>query len=658
MMPGVEALLSSPGPLREQVKAHVQAQRWAQAWDCLAVLALLVPHDGWACQWRVVVAMALGKHSEAADAAHTALALLPAEPPQPRADVLFNLGQALGLLGQPAQALQAFDDALALCADHLGALVGRARSLAALGRHGQAGAAASRALAMEPRHKEALSLVANSLVMAGAHEQAVKAFMQYEQTYPASPFMACMVVYLMRQLADWRWPRLPVNAAEVPVLTQAENQKQPPELQLLAHRARQGMPALEPFASLVMYNDPALQRLVAQQTLSHLHPVCGEAARPAPAAGRVLRVAYVSCEFNEHATGYLLAGVLARHDPQRVQVYLLSFAPPNKGAKTAAEPDATEQRFKRMGHTWVDVHGWSDAQVAQWCREQQMDVAVDLKGLTRDHRIGIFAHRAAPVQVNWLGYPGTLPAPYFDWVLADAQVLPPGQEEHFVERIWRLPHSYQPNDPDRAIDPTPQTRAEHGLPASGVVLVCFNNHSKFTPQVWGVWMRLLQARADAVLWLLAGSARAQENLREHARSHGVDPGRLVFAPTLPQARHLARLALADLSLDTLPYNAHTTASDALWAGVPHVACTGQSFASRVGASLLTAVRLPQLIGQGIAHYEELLMQFLLDDALRQQVRERLAQVRKDAPLWDAAAFAQALEQAYAAMVDEAARRPG
>jgi len=305
----------------------------------------------------------------------------------------------------------------------------------------------------------------------------------------------------------------------------------------------------------------------------------------------------------------------------------------------------------------VDVHGWSDAQVAQWCREQQMDVAVDLKGLTRDHRIGIFAHRAAPVQVNWLGYPGTLPAPYFDWVLADAQVLPPGQEEHFAERVWRLPHCYQPNDPDRPIDPTPQTRAEHGLPESGVVLVCFNNHSKFTPQVWGVWMRLLQAREDAVLWLLAGSARAQENLRDHARSHGVNPDRLEFAPTLPQARHLARLALADLSLDTLPCNAHTTASDALWAGVPHVACTGQSFASRVGASLLTAVGLPQLIGQGIAHYEKLLKRLLLDDGVRKQVRDWLALRRKDAPLWDAAAFARALEQAYAAMVDEAARQP-
>ena len=656
MMPGVDALFSNPGPLKEQVKTHVQAGRWDQAWDCLQLLEVLAPRDAWTWQWRVVVAMGLQKYPEAVEAARAALPLIPAEQAQARADVLFNMGQALGLLGQPVQALQAFDESLALGGDQLGVLVGRANALVALGRHGQAGEAASRALTIDPRNKEALSLVANSLVMAGEHEQALKFFMQYEQAYPASPFTACMVVYLMRQLADWRWPKLPVNSAEVPVLMEAEKQKLSPALQLLAHRARKGMPALEPFSSLQMYDDPALHRLVAQQLLSHLHPARGEAAKPAPAAGRVLRVAYVSCEFNEHATGYLLAGVLARHDSRRVQVYLLSFAPPNKGAKKAGEPDAMEQRFKRMGHTWVDVHGWSDAQVAQWCREQQMDVAVDLKGLTRDNRIGIFAHRAAPVQVSWLGYPGTLPAPYFDWVLADAQVLPPEQEQHFAERVWRLPHSYQPNDPDRVIDPTPQTRAGHGLPEAGVVLMCFNNHSKFTPQVWEVWMRLLQAREDAVLWLLAGSTRAQENLRAHARSHGVGPERLVFARTLPQAQHLARLMLADLSLDTLPYNAHTTASDALWAGVPHVACTGQSFAARVGASLLHAVGLPQLVGQDLAHYERLLMRLLLDDPTRQRVRDRLAQVRQQAPLWDAQAFAQALEQAYTAMVDEAARR--
>lgn len=252
MMPGVDALFSNPGPLREQVSAHVQAQRWDQAWEGLQVLAVLAPLDAWGWQWRVVVAMALGKSPEAVEAARTALTLIPAEQAQARADVLFNMGQALGLLGQPAQALQAFDEALGLGGEHLGALVGRAKALAALGRHGQAGEAASRALAMEPRHKEALSLVANSLVMAGAHEQAVKAFMQYEQAYPASPFMACMVVYLMRQLADWRWPKLPVNAAEGSVLMQAEKQRQSPELQLLAHRARKGLPALEPFASLVM----------------------------------------------------------------------------------------------------------------------------------------------------------------------------------------------------------------------------------------------------------------------------------------------------------------------------------------------------------------------------------------------------------------------
>ncbi len=460
----------------------------------------------------------------------------------------------------------------------------------------------------------------------------------------------------MNQMADWGMPPLPVSADEGRLLTTAVERGEHPALALLAHRAWQNMPALESFSALVLFDDPALQRHVAQQMMQHMHPpqtpVGTEPGASPATATAPLRVAYVSCEFNEHATAYLLAGVLARHNPARVQVFLLNFAAPRSdgAAGAAVAPDAMQQRIQAMGHTWVDVHTWPDAQVAQWCREHHMDVAVDLKGLTRDSRTGIFAHRAAPVQVNWLGYPGTLPAPYYDWVLADAQVLPPELEPHFAERVWRLPHSYQPNDPDRVIDPAPQQRAAHGLPERGPVLVCFNHTFKITPTVWAVWMRLLQARPDAVLWLLDCGEQAQQNLRDHAQAAGVDPQRLVFAPKMPQAQHLARLQLAELSLDTLPYNAHTTASDALWAGVPHVACTGNSFAARVGASVLSAAGVPELIAQGLAQYEALAQRLLCDDAQREAVRHRLAQQRTSAPLWDAQRFAAALEDAFEGMV--------
>ncbi len=638
------------GLLRQQAQAHLQAQRWAQAHECLAVLVAMDPHDAWAQQWRVVVALAMNQPELAIAAAQAALQTLPPTATQERAVLLFNQGQALGQLGQPAQALAAFDQSLALQPGQPQVELGRAKALAQLGEHGQAGRAVTKVLQADPKNLEALALLANTLVKVGAPARAVQAFAQHERTKPAAPFVACMVVFLMRNLADWRWPQLPVNAEEGSLLAQAAQQGQPPELALLAHRAWQNMPALEPFASLVLYDDPDLQRHAAQQWLSHMQPLVAppqpsaDTLRP-PRLGGAVRVAYVSCEFNEHATSYLLAGVLARHDRSRVQVYLLNFAPPLPGG-----PDAMQQRLKTMGHTWVDIHAWSDAQVAQWCRDQSIDVAVDLKGLTRDCRTGIFAHRAAPVQVNWLGYPGTMPAPYMDWVLADAQVLPPELEPHFAERVWRLPHSYQPNDPDRVIDPAPQLRTAHCLPEQGPVLVCFNNTFKITPQVWAVWMRLLQARPDAVLWLLGGADTAQQNLRAHAQAANVDPQRLVFAPQLPQAQHLARLQLADLSLDTVPYNAHTTASDALWAGVPHVACTGRSFAARVGASVLSAVGMPELIAHGLAAYEALAHRLLCDDFERAAVRRRLAERRATAPLWDAQRFAGALEDAFEGML--------
>jgi predicted O-linked N-acetylglucosamine transferase (SPINDLY family) len=256
--------------------------------------------------------------------------------------------------------------------------------------------------------------MANSMLNVGATEQAMERFIQYERIKPASPFTACMVVFLMRQLADWSVPMLQANAQELTAMQNSAALGQRSELALLALRAWRNMPALEPFSSLVLYDDPALQRHSAQLLLKHMHPpvvpATGNGADVAsqPSRGKAaIKVAYVSCDFKEHATSYLLAGVLARHNRERVQVFLLSYAPPR-----AEGPDAMQQRIATMGHTWVDIHLWSDEQVAQWCREQGIEVAVDLKGLTRDGRTGIFAHRAAPVQVNWLGYPGTLPAPY------------------------------------------------------------------------------------------------------------------------------------------------------------------------------------------------------------------------------------------------------
>lgn len=639
---------------RQVVQGHLEAQEWTQAWEALQALATMEPQSAWVQQWRVAVALALlpPKPQLAIVAAQLALQLLPDDDVQARADVLFNLAQAYGLVGQAAQSVEVFDQLLALQPSRFAAMLGRAKGLASLGHHAAAGRAVTQALSSEPQNLEALALLANTLVKAAQPARALQVFAQHERAKPFAPFVACAMVFLSRQLGQWQWPDLPLSHAEGEVLQRALAQGQAPELALLAHRAWRFMPAIEPFACLVLYDDPALQRHVAQQFLQYMHPPLlsperqkSQTAVPERDPKAVLKVAYLSCEFCEHATSYMLAGVLARHNPARVQVVLLSYA----SASDAATPDAMQQRIRAMGHTWVDVSAWTDAQVAQWCRDHRVDVLVDLKGLTRDARPGILAYRAAPVQVNWLGYPGTMPAPYVDWVLADSHVLPPSMEPHFAERVWRLPHSYQPSDPDRLIDPRVQCRAEHGLPEQGLVLACFGCSYTFTPEVWAMWMRLLRSRPDAVLWMHEGPPELPAQLRGHAQSAGIAPDRLVFAHKLAQPQHLSRLQLADLSLDTCPFNANTMASDALWAGVPHVACTGQSFASRVGASVLAAAGMPELITHSLQQYEALALQLLLDDDARLAVRQRLAAQRGSAPLWDVDRFVADLESAWQAM---------
>jgi protein O-GlcNAc transferase len=535
--------------------------------------------------------------------------------------------------------VQAFDRVLVLEPDNAEAFFGRAGAWRALGEHGKAGRDATEALRLKPAHTGALQAQANALLMAGAFDRALVAFTALEHAQPGAAFVACMRLFLARQLCVWAPLGLPLLPGEVAATPPAGAAG---EMQTLRQRALRGEPALEPFAGLVLYDDPALHQQAAALWMQKLHAQ----VLPAPAVARRsgggrLRVAYVSSDFYKHATAYLLAGVLEQHDRNAVEVVLISYGAPQQ--------DAMRERLTQAADRWVDVQAKTDAQVAALCRELDVHVAVDLKGLTRDGRPGIFAHRAAPLQVNWLGYPGTMAAPYYDYLLADRVVVGELQRAHCSEAVAYLPHSYQPNDDRRPIDPRPQTRADNGLPAVGLVLCCFNNSFKITPAVWALWMALLVRAPGSVLWLLQTHAGAADNLRTHASEQGVDPDRLVFAPPLDLPLHLARLQLADLSLETLPYNAHTTASDALWAGVPHVTCMGQSFASRVGASLLQAAGLPELVTQSMEGYAELARALVQNPAQLQAIRGRLASQRLTAPLFDTPGFARNLERAFGQM---------
>jgi protein O-GlcNAc transferase len=283
----------------------------------------------------------------------------------------------------------------------------------------------------------------------------------------------------------------------------------------------------------------------------------------------------------------------------------------------------------------------------------EIDIAVDLKGFTQDARPGILALRPSPVQVNYLGYPGTMGAPYIDYLIADRCIVPDGHKRFYSEKIVHLPDSYQCNDRKRVIADRTPARADEGLPEMGFVFCSFNGSFKITPEMFDIWMRLLKAAEGSVLWLLDDNPASVRNLKRQAEARGVSAQRLVFAPRRRLEDHLARHRLADLFLDALPCNAHTTASDALWAGLPVLTCTGETFAGRVAASLLSAVGLPELITESLASYEALAMRLARDPAALSAVKANLAEQRDVAPLFDTMRFTRNLESAYLTMWERA-----
>lgn len=405
---------------------------------------------------------------------------------------------------------------------------------------------------------------------------------------------------------------------------------------------QQGQATSEPFTVLAALDAPALQRQAAQLWSQRPQARCvPRDAVPVP-QGQKLRIAYFSSDFHDHATLHLLAGVLEAHDRTSFEVLCFSWGP--------ATGDAYQQRAMAAADAFIEVHDLTDIAVADRARALEVDIAIDLKGATWDARPGIFAARAAPLQVNYLGYPGTLGQPWWDYLVADPVVLPPHAYGHYSEKIASLSHSYQPNDRARVWPHEKPSRASQGLPQDAVVLACFNAHYKIGPEVFACWIEILRRVPNAVLWLLQGHPQAQANLQAAARQAGVGAQRLVFAPQQPQAQHLARLALADLVLDTWPCNAHTTASDALWMGVPVWTLVGSSFAARVAASLVQAAGLPEWICSKPEAYVDGAVDWALNPQRLHKARMQLAQARLQLPLFDTVRYTRSLEAAFWAMV--------
>jgi protein O-GlcNAc transferase len=565
---------------------------------------------------------------------------------------LYNRGNVLRDLLRNEDALASYDRALALNLRSAELLNNRGNVLRDLGRLREALECYEQALAMQPDITEPLNNRGTTLLDLGQTKAAIGCFQRVLQLQPHSPATLdnlglayrmderpdeALTAYteLLRIAPQYKAVRMNLHHARALCCdwTQYSHEVSP-----LIESLRAGSPG-NPFPLLAISHDAALQRQCAHDFAASegwLKP-----SAPLWTGERYqherLRIAYVSADFRQHALSFLLAGVLEQHDRQRYEVIGISLQP--------EDPSVFGQRVRSAFDRFVDATHLSDRETAAAIRDLEVDIAVDLMGCTRLCRPAIFAQRPAPVQVNFLGYPGSMGVPFIDYIIADDFVIPRDKAHLYAEQVVYLPECFQPNDDRRVIDPTP-TRADAGLPEQGFVFCCFNNTYKFTPQVFDIWMRLLTQVPGSVLWLPVDNRVAGENLRREASQRGVDPDRLVLARRLPYAEHLGRTRLADLFLDTLPFNAGTTASDALWAGVPLLTCAGEAFASRMAGSLLRAVGLPELITYTLEDYERVALDLARDPDKLRPLRARLAANRDTSPLFNTGQYCRHLEAAY------------
>ncbi len=567
---------------------------------------------------RAVLLHDAGRSAEAIQGYERAIALAPGY-----ADAYYNLGNALHALRRHGAAVRAYDAALALAPGSAQALNNRGNALVDLARPADALDSYSRAIAADPALADAYGNRGNALTDLGRPHEAVADYARALALDPSRSWIRGDWTQAMLSLCDWS--------------------QFAPALAALEGDVRAGHRAAKPLTMLALRDDPALQQRAAALygAASAVQPLPPAGAR---APGERIRIGYYSADLHEHATAYLMAELFELHDRAHFEVHAFSFGPDRD--------DPMRRRLRGAFESFHEVRDRSDREIALLSRELGIDVAVDLKGYTRDARPGIFQHRAAPVQVGYVGYPGTCGTDFLDYLVADAVLVPPAERAHYSERLIRLPHSYQPNDRRRTIADVVHTRAELGLPEQGMVYCCFNASFKLLPGMFDCWMRILGQVQGSVLWLYAENDTVRTNLRREALRRGIEPARLVFAAPLPLAQHLARYRLADLFLDTLPCGAHTTASDALWAGLPVLTRPGRAFAARVAASLLAAVGLPELVAGSEQEYELLAVALGRDPGRLATLARRLAAARDTAPLFDTPALARHLEQAYRAIHEQ------
>lgn len=502
-------------------------------------------------------------------------------------EVFYNLGKVYDSLREHKEAVKCYDMAIQIWPDFAHAHFNKATALADL----------------------------------GFNEQAVVEYRHAQRLMPDMELLCGNLIHAEMKLCDWS--NLTANAQSLIHLVRDTNQL-----------------ASEPFSMISISDSEALNFKIATNfsKINFPNTELDKTTFANEKKSQKIVLGYFSANFYNHAVAYLISEVFEKHDREKFHLIAFSFGPDTN--------DEMQNRLKGVFDSFIDVKDKSDKEVANLSREMGVDIAVDLMGHTQASRPGIFAFHAAPIQMNYLGYPGTLGAPYVDYIIADPIVIPESNRDFYSEKIIYLPNCYQANDGKRAISDQALSRRQMDLPESGFVFCCFNQNYKITPQVFDGWIQILSNVKGSVLWLLEDSDTAVSNLKKEASSRGISPDRLVFAKRAPLADHLARHQLADLFLDTLPYNAHTTASDALWAGLPVLTHIGETFPGRVAASLLKAIGLPELIATSREDYVEMANNLANNPQTLKSIRNKLAENRLTTPLFDSTLFTKHIEAGY------------
>jgi protein O-GlcNAc transferase len=534
------------------------------------------------------------------------------------ADAYYNMGISFKEHGDLAASINSYKQVLKINPDYADAYLNMGNSLRDQGDLTAAIDSYKQSLKIEPSNADAYFNMGNSLRDQGDLTAAIDSYKQSLKIKPDYHVARAAKLYQQAHICDWIGIETDENLiSALGISTQK----------------------ISPFELLALEDSPNRHRLRSEIYAKNDFPQKSLSleARPVQKPKR-LRVGYFSADFHNHATMYLMAKIFETHNSEAFEIYAYSFGHQSN--------DEMRQRLVKAVDVFKDVNELADQDVAKLVMQDQIDIAVDLKGYTKSSRTGIFAYRPAPIQINYLGYPGTMGADYIDYIVVDKIVVPAEYQDGYSESIIQLPNSYQVNDNTRVISDRLMYKSQLGLPESGIVFCCFNNSYKISREEFNIWMRVLGKVQGSVLWLLKVNKFAEENLRKEAEKRGISGDRLVFAEKLPQGEHLARQRLADLFLDTFNYNAHTTASDALWAGLPVVTKLGKGFAARVAGSLLNAIGLPELITETIEDYEALILELAANPQRLAALKEKLATNRLSAPLFDTELFTKHLEDGY------------